>query len=43
MWASGSAATHAPAGTPLAKRQCDLRHLAQCTWLCAGADPAEVA
>ena len=29
--------------TPLAKRPCDLRHSALSTWLCAGADPAEVA
>jgi hypothetical protein len=31
------------AGTPLAKRSYDLRHSALSTWLCAGADPAEVA
>jgi integrase len=30
-------------GTPLAKRPYDLRHSALSTWLCAGADPAEVA
>ncbi|MFE1246804.1 tyrosine-type recombinase/integrase [Streptomyces sp. NPDC058741] len=29
--------------TPLAKRPYDLRHSALSTWLCAGADPAEVA
>lgn len=29
--------------TPLAKRPNDLRHSALSTWLCAGADPAEVA
>ena len=31
------------ASTPLAKRPYDLRHSALSTWLCAGADPAEVA
>ncbi|MER6999209.1 hypothetical protein [Streptomyces sp. NPDC000410] len=31
------------AATPLAKRPYDLRHSALSTWLCAGADPAEVA
>jgi integrase len=30
-------------GTPFAKRPYDLRHSALSTWLCAGADPAEVA
>ncbi|MFE7277053.1 hypothetical protein [Streptomyces sp. NPDC057623] len=29
--------------TPLAKRPYDLRHSPLSTWLCAGADPAEVA
>lgn len=31
------------ADTPLARRPYDLRHSALSTWLCAGADPAEVA
>lgn len=31
------------ASTPLARRPYDLRHSALSTWLCAGADPAEVA
>ncbi|MFC4034749.1 tyrosine-type recombinase/integrase [Streptomyces polygonati] len=31
------------AGTPLARRPYDLRHSALSTWLCAGADRAEVA
>lgn len=37
------ALSRALASTPLAKRPYDLRHSALSTWLCAGADPAEVA
>lgn len=34
---------HALVDTPLVARAYDLRHSALSTWLCAGADPAEVA
>ncbi|MEH0441566.1 hypothetical protein QBA74_39835 [Streptomyces scabiei] len=45
VWREARALALPPAlsGTPLAKRPYDLRHSALSTWLCAGADPAEVA
>ncbi|MGW1277097.1 tyrosine-type recombinase/integrase [Streptomyces tsukubensis] len=44
-WHEARALAFPPAliATPLAKRPYDLRHSALSTWLCAGADPAEVA
>lgn len=45
VWREARALALSPAlaSTPLAKRPYDLRHSALSTWLCAGADPAEVA
>ncbi|MGW7336637.1 tyrosine-type recombinase/integrase [Streptomyces sp. NPDC054808] len=45
VWHESRALALPPAltDTPLAKRPYDLRHSALSTWLCAGADPAEVA
>ncbi|MFE1344383.1 tyrosine-type recombinase/integrase [Streptomyces sp. NPDC058757] len=45
VWREARALALPPAlaATPLAKRPYDLRHSALSTWLCAGADPAEVA
>ncbi|MEU8522219.1 hypothetical protein [Streptomyces sp. NPDC048577] len=45
VWREARALALPPAlaSTPLGKRPYDLRHSALSTWLCAGADPAEVA